>query len=186
VDAELGGLILGMTLATKAPEIYRALIEATAFGTREIIEAFTSNGVPVNSVVAAGGLPERNPLLMQIYADVTNREISQIGSSQAPALGSAMHAAVAAGEELGGYRDINTASRHMGGLREVVYRPNPAHAPIYEVLYQEYKRLYNYFGRGENNVMKQLRHLKRQSRTNSTAADQAQFVDLHERSSLVR
>ena len=166
VDAELGGLILGMTLATKAPEIYRALIEATAFGTREIIEAFTSNAVPVNAVVAAGGLPERNPLLMQIYADVINREINLIGSSQAPALGSAMHAAVAAGEASGGYRDITIAAAQMGSLREVVYRPNPANAQLYDLLYQEYKRLYNYFGRGENDVMKELRRLKRQARPN--------------------
>ncbi|HEX2911512.1 MAG TPA: ribulokinase [Chloroflexia bacterium] len=180
VDAELGGLILGMTLATKAPEIYRALIEATAFGTREIIEAFANNGVPVKALVAAGGLPERNPLLMQIYADVTGREISLIRSSQAPALGAAMHAAVAAGEELGGYRDITTAARKMGGLRDQVYRPDPASVQVYDELYQEYKRLYDYFGRGENNVMKRLRRIKRETRTNSPADEQTQLVAANE------
>ncbi len=180
VDAELGGLILGMTLATRAPEIYRALIEATAFGTREIIEAFTDNGVAVRAVVAAGGLPERNPLLMQIYADVTNREISVIGSSQAPALGAAMHAAVAAGEALGGYPDITTAAGQMGSLRDLVYKPLPSNVPIYDALYQEYKLLYNYFGRGGNNVMKQLRNLKRQFKTNP-ATDPAQIENLSEK-----
>lgn len=186
VDADLGGLLVGMTLTTKAPEIYRALIESTAFGTREIIEAFTSNGVPVNALVAAGGLPERNPLLMQIYADVTNREISLIGSAQAPALGSAIYAAVAAGEELGGYRDIASAAKNMGSLRDIVYKPNPANVPIYEVLYQEYKRLYNYFGRGENNVMKQLRRLKHNAKTTPPAAEQSRFENLHELSSLTK
>lgn len=174
VDADLGGLLIGMTLTTKAPEIYRALIESTAFGTREIVEAFTSNGVPVNALVAAGGLPERNPLLMQIYADVANREISLIGSAQAPALGSAIYAAVAAGEEAGGYRDIASAAQNMGRLRDIVYKPNPANVPIYELLYQEYKRLYNYFGRGENNVMKQLRRLKHHAKTTSPATEQSQ------------
>ena len=98
VDADLRGLLVGMTLATKPAEIYRALIEATAFGTRVIVEAFESGGVPVDAVVACGGLPERNKLLMQIYADVLGREIAVGASSQAPALGAAMFAAVAAGE----------------------------------------------------------------------------------------
>ena len=103
---ELSGLLVGATLATTAPEIYRALLESTAFGTREIIESFTSSGVPVNSIVAAGGLPERNQLLMQIYADVTNREYRVVRSALGGALGAAMHGAVAAGSQAGGYSDI--------------------------------------------------------------------------------
>ncbi len=173
VDVELGGLLLGQTLATTAPEIYRALIEATAYGTREIIEAFEDNGVPIKVVVAAGGLPERNPLLMQIYADVTNREIKIIRSSQAPALGSAMHAAVAAGESLGGYPDIATAAHFMGGLRDKVYRPDSASVEIYQALYSEYKRLYDYFGRGENNVMKRLREIRRHTDKTNPAGSNA-------------
>ena len=114
VDVELSGLLVGATLATTAPEIYRALIESTAFGTREIIESLTGNGVPVNRIVAAGGLPEKNDMLMQIYADVTNREFRIVRSAQAPALGSAMHGAVAAGEAAGGYADIFAASRKDG------------------------------------------------------------------------
>ncbi len=185
VDVELGGLILGQTLATAAPEIYRALLEATAFGTREIIEAFENNGVPIRMLVAAGGLPERNPLLMQIYADVTNREIKIIRSSQAPALGSAMHAAVAAGETLGGYPDITEAARQMGGLRDTVYRPDPANAEIYQALYNEYKRLYDYFGRGENNVMKRLRQLQLQVETTSLTGSTVQLASDTNQKSLV-
>jgi L-ribulokinase len=160
VDADLEGMLLGMTLATKAPEMYRALIEATAFGTRVIIEAFDSNGVPVNELVAAGGLPERNQLLMQIYADVTGREIKVVGSAQAPAVGAAMHAAVAAGSAAGGYDNIVQAAQKMGHLKDECYRPLTDHKPVYDQLYSEYIRLYDYFGRGENNVMKTLKRIK--------------------------
>jgi L-ribulokinase len=172
VDAELGGLLVGMTLATRAPEIYRALIEATAFGTREIIEALDRSGVPVRRLIAAGGLPEKNRLLMQIYADVTNREIGIVRSPQAPAVGAAMHGAVAAGVEAGGYPDIAAAARHMGGLREEVYRPVSQHVRIYDRLYSEYKTLYDYFGRGQNDVMKRLRALRREMLAPQERAEQ--------------
>jgi L-ribulokinase len=164
VDVDLSGVLIGMTLATKASDIYRALIEATAFGTREIIETLNRSGVPVRRLVAAGGLPERNRLLMQIYADVTNHEISIVRSAQAPAVGAAMHGAVAAGVEAGGYADIATAARHMGGLREEVYRPIPQNVAVYEQLYRDYQQLYDYFGRGQNDVMKRLRALRREAR----------------------
>jgi L-ribulokinase len=161
VDVELSGLLVGATLATTAPEIYRALLESTAFGTRKIIEALTNSGVPVNRIVAAGGLPDRNKLLMQIYADVTNREFSVVKSALAGALGAAMHGAVAAGSAAGGYDDIFAAAAKMGGIQEIVYRPNPAHIAAYNQLYAEYSTLYDYFGRGENDVMKRLRNLRR-------------------------
>jgi L-ribulokinase len=161
VDVDLGGLLLGATLATRAPEIYRALIEATAFGTREIVESFQDNGVPVRTLVGAGGLPERNPLLMQIFSDVTNREIRIVRSAQSCALGSAMHGAVAAGEAAGGYKDIFAAAAKMGGLQNTVYRPIPANVRIYDLLYRDYRRLYDYFGRGANDVMKRLKALRR-------------------------
>jgi L-ribulokinase len=160
VDADLSGMILGMTLGTKPPEIYRAWIEATAYGTREIIEAFEGRGVPVTGLVAAGGLPEKNKLLMQIYADVTGREFKLAGSSQAPALGSAMHAAVAAGV----YPDIDAAAEKMGKLKDEVVRPIPENQAIYNQLYAEYKTLYNYFGRGQNDVMKRLKKIRNQAR----------------------
>ena len=163
VDVELSGLLIGATLATTAPDVYRALLESTAFGTREIIEGFTDNGVPVNSIVAAGGLPERNKLLMQIYSDVTNREFRVVRSALAGALGAAMHGAVAAGAAAGGYDDIFEASRHMGGLKDIVYRPIPENVAVYDKMYADYKKLYDYFGRGENDVMKRLRALRREA-----------------------
>jgi L-ribulokinase len=161
VDVELGGLLVGATLATTAPEIYRALLESTAFGTRKIIETLTNAGVPVNRIVAAGGLPDRNKLLMQIYADVTNREFSVVKSALSGALGAAMHGAVAAGSAAGGYDDIYAASAKMGGIKDERYIPIPENVAIYDQLYADYSTLYDYFGRGENDVMKRLRNLRR-------------------------
>ncbi len=157
VDAELSGLLVGMTLGTRAEEIYRALLESTAFGQRVVVEAFEASGVPVTTLVAAGGLPPKNPLLMQIYADVLGRDIHLIRSAQAPALGSAMHAAVAAGV----HADIATAAAHMGGLSDVVYRPNAVDAKAYEELYHDYRYLHDLLGRSgpdeAGGVMKRLR-----------------------------
>ena len=149
-------MILGQTLHTKAHEIYRALIEATAFGTREIIEAFEARGIEVKELVAAGGLPEKNALLRQIYADVTGRSLKLAGSAQSPALGSAIHAAVAAGV----YPDVNAAADRMGKLKEAVVAPIPENQRIYDQLYAEYKTLYDYFGRGANDVMKRLKQIR--------------------------
>lgn len=159
VDADLSGLLVGATLATTAPEIYRALIEATAFGTRRIVENFEEHGVPVTRIVTAGGLAEQNQLLMQIYADVLNRELRVVRSAQAGALGAAVLGAVAAGAANGGHLDLLTATHAMGGLRETSYRPVPAHVQIYDQLYVEYRRLYDYFGL-QNPVMKTLRRLR--------------------------
>lgn len=166
VDTTLSGLLIGMTLATRAPDIYRALIESTAFGTREIIEAFEDRGIAVKELVAAGGLPEKNMLLRQIYADVTGRTFKLAGSAQSPALGSAMHAAVAAGV----YPDIQTAADKMGQLGDEVVSPIPENKAAYDALYAEYKTLYDYFGRGANNAMKRLKTLKREVRTNKLEA----------------
>jgi L-ribulokinase len=160
VDVDLTGMLLGATLATKAEEIYRALIEATAYGTRTIIETFEENGVPVNEIVATGGLPDRNKLLMQIYADVTGRPIHIAATSQGGALGSAMHGAVAAGAEAGGYDSIFEASKHMARLRDEAYHPIPENKEVYDRLFAEYVTLHDYFGRGTNDVMKRLKQLK--------------------------
>jgi L-ribulokinase len=160
VDADLQGLLVGMTLATRPPEIYRALIEATAFGTRVIIESFENAGVAVDEVVACGGLPERNKLLMQIYADVTGRTFRVAASRQAPALGSAMFGAVAAGAEAGGYDSIVAASERMGRLGEESYVPDPASREIYDALYGEYLALHDLFGRGGSNVMRTLKRIR--------------------------
>jgi L-ribulokinase len=160
VDADLTGLLIGATLATRAPEIYRALIEATAYGTRTIVESFEDCGIPVNELVAAGGLPEKNKLLVQIYADVTGKPMKLAASSQSPALGSAMHAAVAAGV----YPNIEAAAEKMGKIRDEVVRPIPENQATYNQLYAEYKTLYDYFGRGQNDVMKRLKAIRRDVR----------------------
>ncbi len=164
VDVDLSGLLLGATLATKAPEIYRALIEATAFGTRAIVEAFDSHGVAVNEIVTCGGLPEKNKLLMQIYADVTGRELKVTAAPQTAALGSAMFGAVAAGQAAGGYASIFDAAPKMARLKRQTFKPNPQAQKVYDQLYGEYVGLHDYFGRGGNDVMKRLKRLKTESR----------------------
>jgi L-ribulokinase len=162
VDVDLTGMLLGATLATKAEEIYRALIEATAYGTRIIIETLVEHGVPVAEIVATGGLPDRNKLLMQVYADVTGRTIHVAESGQIGALGSAMHAAVAAGKAAGGFDSIEEASEKMAGLRGEVYEPIPEHQVVYDRLYAEYVTLHDYFGRGANDAMKRLKALRQE------------------------
>ncbi len=160
VDVDLTGLLIGATLATKPEDIYRALIEATAYGTRMIIETFEKSGVAVDEIVATGGLPDRNKLLMQIYADVTGREIKIAAAAQTPALGSAMFGAVAAGKAAGGYDSIEDASAAMSRLREDLFTPIPEHTAVYDQLYQEYVLLHDTFGRGANDVMKRLKQMR--------------------------
>jgi L-ribulokinase len=160
VDADLSGLLVGFTLSTRPEEVYRALIEATAFGSRKIIETFVSSGVAVEELYASGGLPQRNPLVMQIFADVTGRPIRIAASAQTTALGAAILGALAAGKAAGGYDDAGEAARRMAKLKPGVYRPNPTAAPIYDRLYREYERLHDYFGRGANDVMRLLKQLK--------------------------
>jgi L-ribulokinase len=155
VDHHLSGVIVGLTLATRAPDIYRALVEATAFGTRVIIEDFAASGVEVSELVIAGGLV-KNDFVMQVYADVLRRPLSVIASDQGPALGSAIHAAVAAGA----YPDVRVAAAAMGGKRSAVYTPHAADADIYDQLYAEYAALHDYFGRGSNEVMHRLRDMR--------------------------
>ncbi|MBT2288146.1 ribulokinase [Paenibacillus albidus] len=163
VDTDLTGLLLGCTLLTKPEEIYRTLLEATAFGTRKIVDAFHDNGVAVDVLYACGGLPQKNRLLMQIYADVTNREIKVAASKQTPALGAAMFGAVAAGAAAGGYDSIVEAAEKMARVREDSYLPIPENVAVYEKLFQEYSKLHDYFGRGENNVMKHLKAIKEEA-----------------------
>lgn len=160
VDTDLSGLLLGMTLQTKPEEIYRTLLESTAFGTRKIVDAFTDNGLAVNELYVCGGLPHKNDLLMQIYADVTNRVIKIADSYQTPALGAAMFGAVAAGASNGGFDSIMDATKKMARIKAEVVKPIPENVAIYEKIYQEYSRLHDYFGRGENDVMKRLRTIK--------------------------
>ncbi|MBN2309259.1 MAG: ribulokinase [Candidatus Hydrogenedentes bacterium] len=160
VDADLTGLMVGMTLATTPAEMYRALLESTAFGTYKIIRQLEEAGLPITELYACGGLPGRNPLLMQIFADVTNREIKVSASDQTVALGSAMWGAVAAGAAGGGYDTVTEAAGKMARLKDTTFKPCPdAHAK-YEQLYAEYERLHDLFGRGGDDVMKNLKSIK--------------------------
>jgi L-ribulokinase len=160
VDANVSAVILGMTLATTAPEMYRAWIEATAFGKRVIIDSFKRAGVQVNEIVACGGLPEKNKLFMQIHADIVGLPIKVSASSQTPALGSAMFGALAAGSAAGGYDTIEDAAAKMAHLKDEVFIPNAAHKPAYDALYAEYVRLHDYFGRDANSTIKRLRAMR--------------------------
>lgn len=161
VDVDLTGMMIGMTLHTKPEEIYRALIEATAYGTKMIIETFRNSGVAIDSLFAAGGIAEKDPLMMQIYADVTGMEIKIAKSNQSPALGSAMFGAVAAGAEKGGYDTIFEAAAAIGGVKEKTYKPIKENSLVYDKLYAEYEILHDYFGRGDNDVMKRLKDIKK-------------------------
>lgn len=161
VDVDLTGVILGMDLQTSPEEIYRALIESTAYGTRVIVENFRESGVPVDEFYASGGISQKNPFMMQVYADVLNMPIHIAGSEHGPALGAAIFGAVAAGKDKGGYDSVVEASKVMGKLKDVVYIPNEENVEIYNKLYSEYKKLHDYFGRGENNVMKTLKEIKK-------------------------
>jgi L-ribulokinase len=156
VDHELSGAIVGQTLSSKPEDLYRALLESTAFGTRAIIEAFNAGGVPVTELIVAGGLL-KNRLLMQIYADVTRLPLSVVASAQGPALGSAIHAAAAAGA----HPDVRAAAWAMGKARRAVYVPDGAASVRYDALYAEYRILHDYFGRGGNDVMHRLRRIRR-------------------------
>jgi len=166
VDADLTGLLIGATLTTPPEHIYRALIEATAFGTYKIIKSFTDKGIAIDELYACGGLPERNEMLMQIYSDVTGREIKIAASPQTCALGAAMHGAVAAGVEAGGYATIKDAAEKMASVRDETYKPNPEAHEVYEKLFAEYEQLHDYFGRGGNDVMKRLKRIKEEIRSN--------------------
>ncbi|NQW86762.1 MULTISPECIES: ribulokinase [unclassified Frigoribacterium] len=164
VDHELSGVIVGQTLSTTPEEGYRALLEATAFGTRRIVQAFEESGVPVTEFIAAGGLL-KNKHLMQTYSDVLRMPISTITSEQGPALGSAIHAAVAAGA----YADIRAAAEAMGSVDRATYVPDEAAADAYDALYAEYLLLHDWFGRGGNDVMHRLRAMRREATRASSA-----------------
>lgn len=155
VDHELSGLVVGLTLATRPEDVYRALLEATAFGTRVIVETFRTSGVPVHELIVAGGLA-KNHLLMQVYADVTRLPLSILDSEQGPALGSAIHAAVAAGA----YADVPSAAKTMGRVRRDVFVPDEARAQRYDALFAEYVALHDHFGRTVP-AMRRLKALRR-------------------------
>src|SRR5512136_1276536 len=146
VDQRLTGLVLGQTLYTTPAEIYRALIEATAFGALAIINRFEEYGVKVEQIVNCGGIAEKNPLVMQIYADVTGRPIKISRSGQTCALGAAIAGAVVAGKPSGGYASYADAQKSMTGLKSRVFRPNPTAHAVYKELYALYRKVHDAFG----------------------------------------
>ena len=159
-DTDLSGLLIGFSLRTKAEEIYRALLESTAFGTRKIIDTFRDSGIPIHAIYACGGLPRKNRLLMQIFADVCNMPIYLADSVHTPAVGAAMFAAVATGKERGGYHSINEAAQNMARVQTKPIVPIEENVVVYDRIYYEYSKLHDYFGRGKNDVMKVLKKLK--------------------------
>ncbi|MDJ0385329.1 ribulokinase [Streptomyces sp. G-G2] len=168
VDHHLSGVIVGLTLTTRPEEIYRALLEATAFGTRTIVDALEQGGVPVTEFIVTGGL-KKNPLLMQIYADVLRRPVSLAESAQGPALGSAIHAAVAAGA----HPDVRTAAAAMGRVWRGAYQPDTARADAYDLLYAEYRALHDHFGTGPDKLLHRLRALRNAALTAAQADPKA-------------
>jgi L-ribulokinase len=153
VDHRLSGMFIGLTLQSSVEEMYKALIESTAYGMRKIIETFNNNNVRVTDFIAAGGLI-KNEFVMQIYADILNLPIKVIRSKEASALGSAIHAAVSSGY----YANIQEAASKMGGISDVVYYPNDNNCSIYNELYQHYNYLYDLFG--SNHTMHSLRSIR--------------------------
>ena len=158
-DTDLSGLILGLTLHTRPEEIYRSLIESTAYGARTILDNYRAHGVPVTAFYASGGISQKNALAMQIYADVLNMPVHIVDAAQGPALGSAIYAAAAAGV----YPDAAEGARRMGAKVSKVYAPDEKRAAVYGKLYAEYAALHDYFGRGENAVMKRLRVIAKEN-----------------------
>ena len=168
-DARLSGLLLGQSLHTTAHDIYRALIEATAFGALTIVNRLMEYGVPVNEIVNCGGLAVKNPLLMQVYADVTGCPMKVSRSDQTCALGAAIFGAVAAGKEAGGFTTVAEAQKALCGLRETAYQPNPKNQAVYAEMYKLYRRLHDAFGTAEwsgkvHDVMKELIALRERQR----------------------
>ena len=155
VDSDLSGIILGMSLATKPEEIYRALVEATAFGTRTIIRAYENEGFAVDEFYATGSI-SLNPFIMQIYANVIKKPVKIAGDGHTSALGAAIFGAVAAG-----YYDIKKAAEIMGKPSGRAFMPNEKESAVYDMLYDEYSKLHDYFGQGGNNVLKKLKKIRK-------------------------
>ncbi len=167
-DQKLTGMIIGLTLQTRPEEVYRALIEATGFGARVIIERMQEYGVEIDEIITTGGIPEKNPLLMQIYADITQRSLKIAGSSQTCALGAAIFGAVAAGKNSGGFDTVIEAQKRLCHFKSLRYKPEKGNGRIYDRLYKLYRQLHDSFGKGEttrsmDNVMKELLKIKEES-----------------------
>ena len=165
IDSSLSGLFVGMTLRTRPEELFRALVEANAFGTRVILENFEASGVKIENFVAVGGITRKSPFVMQLLADVLGKEIHVSGYLHSAALGASIYAAAAAGKDVGGYSSIEEACEYMAVASDAVYKPNARVKAVYDELYAEYSKLFDYFGRGGNDVMKRLREISRKAKS---------------------
>ncbi|MBO4887890.1 MAG: ribulokinase [Firmicutes bacterium] len=159
-DYALSGLLLGLTQETRPEDIYRALLESTAYGCRTIVENFIRAGLPVKRILASGGISQKNPFAMQLYADILGMPVEVVPLPVGPAHGSAIFAAVAAGSSGGGYDSAEEAIRAMGCKERIVYRPVADHVTIYDGLYRKYQRLCRIFGEEEKDLMHDLRRKK--------------------------
>lgn len=160
LDGDLSGMIVGLTPASTPAEIYRTLIEAAAFGTRIIIDRLLEAGISIDTIVACGGLPKRNPLIVQIFADITGLPIDVAASDQAAALGAAMYGSVAAGPERGGFASIIDAAAALAPASTERYEPVLSETAVYNRIYAEYVNLHDHFGREGDGVMKRLRQIR--------------------------
>ena len=161
VNGDLSGVLLGLTLHTRPEEIYRALIEANAFGTRMIMEEFMKSGAVVDEVIVSGGIAEKNPFVLRVFTDVLKRPVRISASDQTAALGSAMYAAAAAGESAGGYASVADAAKALAKLKDEVYEPDLKRAEVYDRLYELYQETVKRFDPRENPVLKALREMRR-------------------------
>lgn len=161
VDVDLTGVMFGMTTTTTAPEIYKALVEAVGYGKRMIIDTFKKHGVTIEKLYATGGIAEKSPFVMQTFADIIQMPVHVTASKQTTAMGAAMFGAVAAGGAHGGYDTIEQAGNAMGGGIKNTYLPDSENSKTYELLYQEYSKLHDYFGKDNDSVIKRLKNIKK-------------------------
>ena len=160
MDSDLSGAIIGMTLHTKPEDVYRALVEATAYGARVILENFEAHDLNVQSLYVSGGIIQKNPMLAQIYADVLNRPLHIVSAKEGGALGSAIIAAAAAGTAQGGYSTVTEAIEAMSAPSETVVLPCQAHVPVYERLFRVYTALHDHFGKYQYELMHTLKSIR--------------------------
>jgi L-ribulokinase len=160
LDSDLSGMLIGLTLQTKAEEIYRSLVESATFGMRIIVDTIESHGIAISEIVAAGGIANKSPFVMQLCADVLKRELKVAENPNVPARSSAIYGAVAAGSNSGGFDNISEASIQLGVPGYTTYAPDSKRSDIYDELYCKYKKLHDYFGIFESDIMKTLKSLK--------------------------
>jgi L-ribulokinase len=172
-DADLSGVLCGMTLQTTAPEIYRALLESIAFGNRRIVDNFEEHGLKLNQFVVCGGIAERSPLTMQLFADTSGRQVLVPGSTEIPARGAALFGAVAAGPEVGGFADIMAAIDALPPGIAATYEPNPEAVAVYEQLYPLYRELHDTLGRQPADLLHELKRIRERSTQRSTQSSRA-------------